>query len=217
MWVGLGIIFVLVPVATYAATLPDYSRYAAGCGQLLSPEDKYNVMVPLGPQQQGPESIEILDPLCPACRGFEQRLQASGLSEQIRRKAVLFPLDDTCNWMVEQAVHPGACAVSEAILCAEDRATEVMEWAFTEQENIRQLAATQPKAVHQRIVNAFPQLSQCLGKPAVKARLNKSLRWIVQQNLPVLTPQLFVNGKKLCDEDSDLGLDYTLSRMLSQH
>ena len=42
----------------------------------------------------------------------------------------------------------------------------------------------------------------------------RSLRWAVANALPVMTPQLFVNGTRLCDEDTDLGLEYTLTRML---
>jgi hypothetical protein len=33
----------------------------------------------------------------------------------------------------------------------------------------------------------------------------------------VLTPQLFVDKVKLCDEDVDLGLEYTLAAMLDRH
>jgi hypothetical protein len=42
------------------------------------------------------------------------------------------------------------------------------------------------------------------------------MRWIVANNLRVLTPQVFVGNVKLCDEDVDLGLDYTLSHMLER-
>ncbi len=31
----------------------------------------------------------------------------------------------------------------------------------------------------------------------------------------MLTPQLFVGDSRMCDEDTDLGLEYTLTRMLS--
>jgi len=33
----------------------------------------------------------------------------------------------------------------------------------------------------------------------------------------VLTPQLFIDNVKLCDEDVDLGLEYTLANMLDRH
>ena len=51
----------------------------------------------------------------------------------------------------------------------------------------------------------------------VKSRLNKSMRWMVANQLPVMTPQLYVAGVKLCDEDTDLGLDFTLHHMLQRH
>ena len=53
-----------------------------------------------------------------------------------------------------------------------------------------------------------------MGSAKVKNRMVKSLRWAVANALPVMTPQLFVDGKRLCDEDTDLGLEYTLTRML---
>jgi hypothetical protein len=50
--------------------------------------------------------------------------------------------------------------------------------------------------------------------PTTKTRLTQSLRWAVRNQVPVLTPQFYVDGKRLCDEDTDLGLEYTLTRML---
>ena len=43
-----------------------------------------------------------------------------------------------------------------------------------------------------------------------------SLRWAVANQLQVLTPQLYVRGTKLCDEDTDIGLDYSLRRLINQ-
>jgi len=48
----------------------------------------------------------------------------------------------------------------------------------------------------------------------VRTRLNRSLRWVVSNSLPVLTPQLFVRNRKIPDEDTDLGLDFVLARTL---
>jgi hypothetical protein len=50
----------------------------------------------------------------------------------------------------------------------------------------------------------------------VKTKLNRSMRWVVQNELPVITPQLYVDGVKLCDADTDLGLDWALSRLLAR-
>jgi uncharacterized membrane protein len=212
---GVGVLFVVVPFLGYLAAVPDHARFIGACGSLATTADEYGVMLELNRHPGKPPAIEVLDPLCPACRGFEQRLQASGLDKEMDRKTVLFPLDDTCNWMVDQAVHPGACAVSEALLCAGPREPEVLHWAFEHQEDIRAAAASDPGAAQALVKKHFPDLARCVGSPEVKSRLNRSLRWIVSNRLPVLTPQLYVDGVKLCDEDVDLGLDYMLSQMLA--
>lgn len=211
-----GLAVVLVPALVYAAAAPDYSEYVGSCGTLDQPDAPAGILIPLGTQSASVTALEILDPLCPACRGFEERLAAGGLHDRISRKALLFPLDDTCNWMVDEAIHPGACAVSEAMLCAGDRAEEVLAWSFEEQERIREASTADPAAASRMISETFPELSACLGSPTVRARLNRSLRYAVANELPVLTPQLYVDGVRVCDEDTDLGLDYALSRLLDR-
>jgi uncharacterized membrane protein len=214
-WFALGCVFVAVPAAAYVAAAPDFSRYVGACGELPKPDDVHNVMVPLPGSASGRAAIEVFDPLCPTCRAFEDRLAASSLRDRLQRKAVLFPLDDACNWMVGSAVHPGACDVSEAILCAGGQADEVIAWAFEQQEAIKEAATADPKAGQAMVERAFPALADCIGSPAAKSRLNRSLRWAVANQLPVMTPQLYVDGRKLCDEDIDLGLDWALSRLLN--
>lgn len=209
-----GVLFVALPVALYLAFKPAYAGSMTGCGTLRQPEDRYNVRVALSNPPGGVPAIELLDPLCPACKGFAQRLDASGLADKLALQAVLFPLDKQCNWMVSESVHPGACAVSEAVLCAGDQAREVLEWAFANGEELRELGARDEAALANRIKMQFPRLGDCIGKPAVRARLNRSLRWAVSNSLPVVTPQLFVRGVKVCEEDTDLGLEYVLTRML---
>lgn len=206
--------FVLVPVALYLGMAPDFSSYVGACGTLSKPEDTYNVMVPVATNPGGRDTIEVLDPLCPSCRAFEHRLETSGLGERMNRRLVLFPLDNTCNWMVGSSLHPGACTVSEAVLCAGDQANAVLDWAFEHQEEIRTASAADPKAAATLVTAQFPALKSCLGSASVKAKLNKSLRWTVANKLAVMTPQVFVDGVKLCDEDTDIGMDFALSRLL---
>ena len=208
-----GVAFVAVPTLLYLALKPGYADAFARCGELVHPEDRYGVRVKLTAPSGGVSAIEVLDPLCPACRGFSQRLAASGLSGRLQSELVLFPLDKECNWMVSESLHPGACAVSEAVLCGGVKAREVLEWAFANQAELRELGKDAGR-VYGRIRQQFPELGDCLGKPAVKARLNRSLRWTVANSLPVQTPQLFVSGQKVCEEDTDLGLEFVLARML---
>ena len=120
--------------------------------------------------------------------------------------------------MITETTHPGACTVSEAVLCAGDRAPEVIAWAFEVQDRIRADAKNDPtrRGAHTSR-QKFPELASCVGSPEARSRLNKSLRWSVANNIHVLTPQLFVDNVKLCDEDVDLGLEYALSIMLDRH
>jgi hypothetical protein len=192
---------------------PDHGKFIGTCGQLDKPDDTYGVMVPVQRGGKTP-ALEILDPLCPACKAFEQRIQASGLAGDLDRRAILFPLDTTCNWMITDNTHPGACAVSEAVLCAGDKAPAVLAWAFEVQDSVRDQTKLDPTAAERIVKQRFPELAACIGSPEARSRLNKSLRWAVSNNIRVLTPQLFVNNVKLCDEDVDIGLDYALSRLI---
>jgi uncharacterized membrane protein len=212
---GVGVMFVAAPTVLYAAMAPDHGRFIGTCGTLEQPADLYKVMVPIHRGGEA-DALEILDPLCPACKAFEARLDASGFADRLDRKAILFPLDTTCNWMITENTHPGACTVSEAVLCAGDRAPEVIAWAFEVQDRIRAETKADPAAAARIVAQRFPDLASCVGSPDAKSRLNKSLRWTVANNIRVLTPQLYVNGTKLCDEDVDIGLDYALSRMIGR-
>lgn len=223
--------FVAIPVLAWWMAMPDYSKYVGTCGKLADTVDKGKVMVALD-QNTAAEAIEVFDPLCPACRAFDRRLAAAGLDVKLHRKAVLFPLDTRCNWNVDTPLHPGACTVSEAILCAEagkgnTTPGQVIQWAFEQQETIREGAKNDPpkieddrgkapeRTVAERMVDErFPDLAACVGSDEVRQRLNRSIRWGVAHSIPVVTPQLYIEGNKLCPEDTDLGLEYSLSGLL---
>jgi uncharacterized membrane protein len=213
---GVGVLFVAVPVLTYAAVAPDFSRYVGNCGTLQQPRRAPDVLISLGQGGGKVEVIEVIDPLCGACKIFDQRFTAMQEARRVRRELLLFPLDNECNWMVEESVHPGACTASEALLCAGDRAKEVLGWIFAQQDEILESARRDPKAVRQLLTQRFPALGGCLGTPPVRARLNRALRWTVSNRLQVLTPQVFVNGLRLCDEDTDLGMEYAISRLIAR-
>ncbi len=221
---GVGLVAALTVAYVALAPRPDPRTSMLGCGSLVRADDPAGVMVPLTPRSGGVPSIEVLDPLCPSCKAFDARLAASSLGERLELKGVLFPLDSTCNWMVTETIHPGACAVSEAVLCAAGAvsgpksaadAGAVLRWAFAHQADLRALAARDEGALRARIEREFPRVKGCLGGAVVKSKLTKSLRWAVANAIPVLTPQLFVGASRMCDEDTDLGLEYTLTRMLS--
>lgn len=213
---ALGVLFVALPVGIYAAAAPDFSGYAGSCGSLARTEDPQRALLPLGPQDRSVAMIEVIDPLCASCGAFDMRFRALSLSTQVSRRVLLFPLDKSCNWMIGESVNPGACAVSEAVLCAEKRTQEVLDWAFRERETIVEKARGDPGAAGRMISKRFPDLKACVGSARVRARLNHALRWAVKNRLQVLTPQVYVNGLRLCDEDTDLGLDYSLPRLIAR-
>ncbi len=214
-----GVLFVGVTTLFYLGGIPEVAadnktiKGAAGCGTLAQMEDPAGIMVDIAPKAGATPSIELLDPLCPACRAFDERLHSSGLGERLSQKAVLFPLDSTCNWMVKTALHPGACAVSEAMLCAPAEARKILDWAFEKQDELLELGRTDEGKLRALLKSTFPSARRCMGTAVARNKMVKSLRWAVANALPVMTPQLFIKGKRLCDEDTDLGLEYTLTRM----
>jgi len=215
LWaIPLAGVFLALPVGAYVAAMPSYAPYEQGCGALAHPEDTYNVLLPLGGSVGGRTAIEVLDPLCPSCKALEGRLEASGLDDRLHRKALLFPLDDECNWMLTTAIHPGACAVSEALLCQPAQANAILEWSFGNQEEIMAAERAGDGGAARMVTAQFPATRGCVGSTRIRSQLHRGLRWAVSNQLPVLTPQLFVDGNKLCNEDTDLGLEYTLTRML---
>lgn len=215
LWTVEGVLFVGILGFLWTSQAPADRPGVKGCGTLVA-EDTKGLLVPWSKHPGGAEALIVLDPLCPACRAFDRRLTASGLDKRLSAELLLFPLDSTCNWMVKSSLHPGACAVSEAILCSPDKAQDVVAWAFAEQPRLLALGKKDDKALRAAIKAQFPAVDSCLGSARVKAKLNKSLRHAVDNALPVQTPQLFVHKTRLCDEDGDLGLEYTLTRLLAQ-
>jgi hypothetical protein len=161
-------------------------------------------------------SIAVLDPLCGACKGFERRLLQSGLASRLDLHTVLMPLDKSCNWMVKDSLHPGSCLVSEAMLCDREHATQILDYAFAHQQKLMDMARSSESQLRQHLNSQFPSTKGCLGTPQGRNLLTKSLRWAVANAIPVLTPQLFIGERRVCDEDTDLGLEYTVAQMLQQ-
>jgi hypothetical protein len=61
----------------------------------------------------------------------------------------------------------------------------------------------------------FPKVASCIDAQETKTRLNNMLRYAMQNSMPIVTPQLYVQERRLCDEDSDLGLNYAMSVLSS--
>ena len=212
-WFAEGCLYVGILVFFYVVFAPTAPKAIDGCGTLVQKEDPAGIFIQMS-KGSGIPALAVLDPLCPACKGFDERIRAGGIDQRVAMNTVLFPLDSTCNWMVKESLHPGACAVSEAMLCDKDGALDVLDWAFTNQERLRTTAKTDEPAVRAEIEKTFPKVKGCLGTAKIKNQVNKSLRFAVANALPLLTPQLFIGDRRVCDEDTDLGLEFTVDQML---
>ncbi len=154
------------------------------------------------------------DPLCPTCKAFQQRLVADDVLDKLDITLVLFPLDTSCNWMIDRSLHPGACLVSGAILCAGDDTRAALEWAYDNQDDLREVGKGGPDALKAKIAARFgPAVAACAGDKKTLQRLNQNLHYASNNHVPVSTPQMFLGERRVCEEDTDLGLKYTLAQL----
>ncbi len=209
-----GFAFVGAAIFVYLISLPSYDVKVKSCGTLKKPEDKQKVMLTLA--SGGQPTIEVIDPLCPACKAFETRLQSADLLQGMQRQVLLFPLDSECNWMLQQSMHPGACMVSRALICADKDMKAMLDYIIDNQEEFRIVASKAPAEIQAKLQQKFPAIAGCIDAPDTKIRLNNMLRYAMNNRLPITTPQLYIANQRLCDEDSDLGLDYSVRELRSQ-
>lgn len=218
-WFFEGVAVVGGLTALYAMTAPsERESVTRGCGELVKREDEAKVLLKkasVGEQPRVP-ALVVVDPLCPSCRALDERLVASGLRDRLEVELLVMPLDAKCNWMVKSSPHPGACLISEAMLCAPASAHAILDYAYREQARLTELGKTNESALKADLETQFAEIKGCVGSAAAKAKVNKSLRFAVANAMPVMTPQLFVGGTRVCDEDTDLGLEFTLTRMLER-
>lgn len=215
VWLVVLGIFSITPALLYVSALPSYSTYISGCGKLAKPDEPAGVLLHAKPAGAKQKATLFVDPLCPTCKAFHKRLVAEGVMERLDATIVVFPLDNECNWMLDRALHPGACLVSKAVICGENHAMDVLEWAYDNQEKILDGAKAAAGLVNVRsmIRDKWPHLDSCIDTKDTKLRLDKTLRYVVQNQLQVSTPQLFLDDTRLCDEDSDIGFAYTIRKL----
>lgn len=208
-------IFSSIPALLYVSALPDYGSYINACGKLEKPAEPEKTLIHISfPGAKQPATL-FADPLCPTCKAFHQRLSTEGVLDKLDLTLVLFPLDNECNWMLDRPVHPGACAVSKAIMCSDHRALQVLEWAYDHQDQILEAAKAGAGNANVRamIQARWPGLDACIDSKETQMRLDRTLRYIVNNHLQVSTPQMFLGDTRLCDEDTDMGLAYTIRKL----
>ncbi len=215
VWLAaLGVAAVL-PAAAYVAALPNVRPLIDKCGTLAIATESHNGLLKIATAHPVRPVLLFEDPLCPTCKAFHERLVDEGIFDRLDVTLVLFPLDTECNWMLDRPLHPGACILSKAVLCGgSEQARSILEWAFDNQEDLRELGKQNPAGLTSKIGERWgSEIAACLAKPQTSVRLNQQLHFAANNHIPVSTPQMFLGNKRICDEDTDLGLKYTLAQL----
>ncbi|HEV3193821.1 MAG TPA: vitamin K epoxide reductase family protein [Polyangiaceae bacterium] len=215
LWtIALGAAAVL-PAAIYVSALPDYRARIDKCGKLATVREAHNGLLKISTAHPVRAVLLFEDPLCPTCKAFHERIVDEGIFERLDVTLAMFPLDTECNWMLDRSLHPGACMLSKAVICGgNDKARMILEWAYDTQDELRELGKKGPSALASKVAERWgADIGACIGKPQTTTRLNQQLHFAANNHIPVSTPQMFLGDKRICDEDTDLGLKYTLAQL----
>ncbi len=211
--ISLGVAAV-IPALVYVGSLPDYRPHLAKCGGAPLKPEPHNALLKVATAQPKQVATLFEDPLCPTCKAFHQRLVADEIFDKLDVTLVLFPLDTSCNWMLDRSLHPGACLLSGAVLCAGPNARGTLEWAYDHQDELRDAGKLGPDALKKKIADRFgADIAACAVDKKTTVRVNQHLHFASDNRVPVSTPQLFLGDRRVCEEDTDLGLKYTLAQL----
>lgn len=157
-----------------------------------------------GSPVQGPKKAPISvvvysDFMCPFCRdlaaGLKNFLGTSG--EQVKIVYKHFPLDRSCNPGLGSTLHPGACELSLASICAEEsgRFWEFHDKVFAQPRWDR---ATRDDALKMGASVGLDAstLGRCMDQTGTRGRLAKDVDEGARAGVES-TPTLLVNGRKL--------------------
>jgi uncharacterized membrane protein len=215
LWLGgLGVATAL-PALAYATSLPDYRPLLTKCGKLAITSEPHNSLLKLPTAHPLRSVVLFEDPLCPTCRSFHDRLVDEGVFERLNVTLVMFPLDSECNWMLDRALHPGACIMAKAVLCGgDDKARAILEWSYDQQDELKELGKQGGPALLAKIADRWGSaVSACVGSATATTRLNQHLHFAANNHIAISTPQMFLGDQRICDEDTDLGMKYTLAQL----
>jgi protein-disulfide isomerase len=152
------------------------------------------VPAPATPPASGPlVVVEFSDYECPFCAKAHEETKAllAGRADVtlVRRH---FPLDSECNPAVRRRIHPRACELARAGICAEEQGKlPAMDDAL-----FRNQAARRPVEEVARSVGVdLAALQRCLAAPATEARLRADIEAAVRAGLDA-TPTYVVQGRR---------------------
>ena len=101
---------------------PITASSSARAARSRKPDDTYGVMVH-GRSAPRATPRPHRDPrsAVPRVQGVRAAARGVGLRRPARSQGDPVPARQHCNWMITETTHPGACTVSEAVLCAGDK------------------------------------------------------------------------------------------------
>lgn len=215
VWVVVLGVATLLPTLVYAASAPDQRPYLGKCGELKKADDGSGALIKFRGAHAVQPALLFEDPLCPTCKALHERLVDEHVLDRLDVTLSLFPLDNSCNWMLaDQSLHPGACLLARALICAKGQELQMLEWAFAEQSTLAAAGKQGEGSLKSIIGQRWGQgVVACTDSRDAKATLNKHLHFAADNNVPVSTPQVFLGQRRLCDEDTDLGLRFTLKQL----
>ncbi|MEZ4231703.1 MAG: vitamin K epoxide reductase family protein [Polyangiaceae bacterium] len=213
-WLAALGLLTLLPSLVYAAQVPDQRPYLGQCGKLKQASADKDKLLKLVTARSVRQATLFEDPLCPTCRAFHERLVHEDIFDKLNAELALFPLDNECNWMLDTALHPGACTVSKAVICGGDQSRQVLDWAYENQEQLSAAGKAGKDPLRAAIQQRWgPSMMNCIDTKTTKDTLNRHLQFAAANSIPVSTPQIYLSGQRICDEDTDIGLRYTLGQL----
>lgn len=207
-------VFSLMPAVVYAGAMPDHRPFLGNCGGLKVAEESANALIHISSPRSTQPTVLFEDPLCPTCKAFHERLVGEDVYDKLNVQLSLFPLDSDCNWMLSEPLHPGACLVARAVICGGPQARQVLEWSYENQEELTRAGKAGAAQLRAAISKRWgAQTLQCMDAKQTLQTLNRHLHFAADNSIPVSTPQMYFGTKRFCDEDTDIGLRYTLGQV----
>jgi protein-disulfide isomerase len=136
--------------------------------------------------------VEFSDYECPFCaKSHEDTKALLAVRPDVRLVRRHFPLDSACNPALTRRLHPQACALARAAICAEEQGKldPMDDLLFRNQQAkrpIEELAAA--------VGLDLPRFRACLVEPATEARLRSDIEAGVRAGLQA-TPTYVIGGR----------------------
>jgi protein-disulfide isomerase len=148
--------------------------------------------VPAAPRSGGPTVVvEFSDYECPFCAMAHEEMNALlATRPDVRLVRKNFPLDPACNPLVKRAMHPGACVLAAAAICADEQGKldPMSDALFRNQKEKLPLDAIARQVGVE--MNAF---QECLRAPSTGRRIEQDVAAGIAVGIKA-TPTYVVNG-----------------------